>query len=76
MPEGTLKALADLGEFGEALSADGGDCEEVLAQFGKAGIDIDGLAAQLQEEGAKSFVNSWHELMEKINSKSAALGKG
>jgi len=76
MPEGTLKALADHGQLSEPLPADGGDCEEVLAQFGKAGIDIDALAAQLQEEGAKSFVNSWHELMEKINSKSAALGKG
>ena len=75
MPEGTLKALADHGQISEPLPADGGDCEEVLAQFGKAGIDIDALAAQLQEEGAKSFVNSWHELMEKINSKSAALGK-
>jgi transaldolase len=76
MPEGTLKALADHGEIGEPLPADGGDCEEVLAQYGKAGIDIDALAAQLQEEGAKSFVNSWHELMEVINTKSAALGKG
>jgi transaldolase len=76
MPEGTLKALADHGELGEGLPVDGGDCEEVLAQFGKAGIDVNALAAQLQEEGAKSFVNSWHELMEVINSKSAALGKG
>ena len=76
MPEGTLKALADHGEIGEPLPADGGDCEDVLAQYGKAGIDIIALAAQLQEEGAKSFVNSWHELMEVINTKSAALGKG
>jgi transaldolase len=75
MPEGTLKALADHGEIGEAMPADGGDCEAVLAQFGKVGIDVDALAAQLQEEGAKSFVNSWHELMEVILSKSAALGK-
>src|SRR5262249_14107480 len=67
MPEGTLKALAEHGQIGEPLPADGGDCEEVLAQFGKAGIDIDALGAQLQEEGAKSFVNSWHELMEKIS---------
>jgi transaldolase len=75
MPEGTLKALADHGDIGPAMPADGGDAEEVLAQFGKEGIDIDALAAQLQEEGAKSFVNSWHELMEVIVSKSAALGK-
>src|SRR6266700_6327110 len=71
MPEGTLKALADHGELGAILPADGGDCEDVLAQFAKAGVDVDVLAAQLQDEGAKSFVNSWHELMEVIVSKSA-----
>ena len=73
MPEGTLKALADHGELGTILPADGGDCEEVLAQFAKAGIDVDALAAQLQDEGAKSFVKSWNELMVVITSKSAAL---
>src|SRR5438477_5949994 len=75
MPEGTLKALADHGELGTILPADGGDCEEVLAQFAKAGIDVDALAAQLQDEGAKSFVKSWNELMAVITSKSAALKK-
>jgi transaldolase len=74
MPEGTLKALADHGAIGEMLPADGGDCEEVLARFAGAGIDVDALAAQLQDEGAKSFVGSWQELMDVIASKSAALG--
>jgi transaldolase len=73
MPEGTLKALADHGELGAMLPADGGDCEEVLAQFATAGIDVDALSAQLQDEGAKSFVKSWNELMGVITSKSAAL---
>jgi biotin-(acetyl-CoA carboxylase) ligase len=67
-----LKALADHGELDAILPADGGDCEEVLAQFAKAGIDVDALAAQLQDEGAKSFVKSWNELMAVIASKSAA----
>jgi transaldolase len=75
MPEATLKALADHGELSEIMSADGGNCEEVLAQFGKAGIDVDALAAKLQDEGAKSFVNSWNELMGVIASKSALLQK-
>jgi len=75
MPEGTLKALAEHSELGALLPADGGDCEEVLARFARAGIDIDALAAQLQEDGAKSFVKSWDELMEVIASKSAALAK-
>ena len=75
MPEGTLKALADHGELSDIMSADGGDCEAILAQFAKAAIDVDGLAARLQDEGARSFVNSWNELMNVIASKSAILAK-
>jgi len=75
MPESTLKALADHGELGSILPADGGDAEEVLVQFAKAGIDVDALARRLQDEGAKSFVKSWNDLMEVIASKSAALAK-
>jgi transaldolase len=73
MPEGTLKALADHGDLSEIMSADGGDCEAVLDQFAAAGIDIDDLAARLQDDGAKSFVSSWKELMGVIASKSATL---
>jgi transaldolase len=75
MLEQTLKALADHGELGDILAADGGDCEEVLAEFAKAGVDIDAFATRLQDEGAASFVKSWNELMAVIASKSAALGK-
>lgn len=75
MPEATLKALAEHTELGSILAVDGGDCEEVLAQFAKAGIDVDALASQLQEEGAKSFVKSWNDLMAVIASKSAVLKK-
>jgi transaldolase len=75
MPEGTLKALADHGDLSEIMSADGGDCEAVLDQVGAAGIDIDDLGAKLQDEGAKSFVSSWNELMGVIASKSAKLAK-
>ncbi|MGA3240038.1 MAG: transaldolase, partial [Bryobacteraceae bacterium] len=75
MPEGTLKAFADHGELGAVLPADGGECEEVLTRFAKAGIDVDALANQLQDEGAKSFVKSWNELLAVIDSKSAALKK-
>jgi transaldolase len=73
MPDATLKALADHGEAGAILPADGGDCEEVLAKFAGAGIDVDALAAQLQQEGADSFVKSWNELMKVIEAKGAAL---
>jgi transaldolase len=75
IPESTLKAFADHGEVGETLPADGGDCEAVLASFVKAGIDIDALAARLQNEGAASFVKSWNELMACIEGKSAGMRK-
>jgi transaldolase len=76
MPEATLKALADHGDITTLLRADGGDCEEVLQRFAGAGVDVYALALQLQNEGAKSFVKSWNELMTVIASRTAALAKG
>jgi transaldolase len=73
MPENTLKAFGDHGEVGATLKADGGDAEKVLAEFAEAGVDVGVLATQLQDEGAKSFVKSWDELMSVIAAKSAVL---
>jgi transaldolase len=73
MPEGTLKALADHGDIGTLLRADGGDCEDVVARFVAAGIDLYALAGQLQSDGAKAFVKSWNDLLAVITAKTAAL---
>jgi transaldolase len=73
MPEGTLKALADHGDVGATLPVDGGDADEELARFADAKIDVDALATQLQDDGAKSFIKSWNELMGVIGSKSETL---
>jgi transaldolase len=75
MPEATLKALATHTELGAWLPVDGGNCEQVLTQFGEAGVDVDALGAQLQTEGAESFVKSWNDLMAVISSKSASLNE-
>jgi transaldolase len=75
MPDATLNAFAQHGEVGATLAPDGGDCERVLAAFSKAGIDIDALAARLQDEGATSFDKSWSDLMACIESKSAVMRK-
>jgi hypothetical protein len=42
--------------------------DEVLARFTAASIDLDALAAQLQDDGAKSFDRSWNELPASIAS--------
>src|SRR5664280_601784 len=73
MPEETLEALADHGELGKIMAADGGDSEKILDQLAKAGVNVDSVAAQLQDEGAKSFVKSWNELLAVIATKSTAL---
>ena len=66
MPDSTLHALADHGEIGEPLSADGGDSERVLTLFAEAGVEIESLAARLQEEGKQAFDKSWRELLNTI----------
>jgi transaldolase len=73
MPEETLLAFADHGTTGETLPRDGGDAMAVLHAHQEAGIDIAALAAQLQSDGAKGFVSSWHELLGAIDAKSKAV---
>jgi transaldolase len=71
IPDKTLLAFADHGSVGELMPADGGDAEEIIARFERAGIDCDKLATDLQREAAESFVKDWNELLASIASKSA-----
>ena len=71
--DGTLKALAEHGDVSTTLPADGGNSEEELARFADAKIDVHALSRQLQDEGAKSFVKSWNDLLGVISSKSTLL---
>jgi transaldolase len=73
MPEETLLAFGEHGSVGKTLPIDGSDCEDVLKAFGKAGVDVAKLAADLQSDGAKDFVKSWKDLLDSIESKSKAL---
>jgi transketolase len=73
IPDATLLAFADHGKLGELMPVDGGDAEKMIAKFGKAGINHDHLAADLQREGAESFVKSWNELLTSIASKNVRL---
>jgi transaldolase len=73
MPEPTLLAFDDHGSVGEPLSPDGGDADEVLAEFTAAGVDLEGLAARLQEEGKRAFDKSWQEMLGTIGSERERL---
>jgi len=76
IPEKTLQAFADHGELKNTMATEGSAAENRLARFEGAGIDIDALALQLQGEGTQSFVNSWHQLLQRIADKSLALASG
>ncbi len=73
MPEPTLLAFADHGEVGEPLPADGARAGEMLTELASAGIDLDGLAARLQEEGEQSFNKSWREMIGSLEAKREAV---
>jgi transaldolase len=73
MPEETLVAFGEHGLVNDVIPRSGADCEEVLAEFGRVGIDVAKLGADLQTEGAKSFDDSWQDLMNAIEVKSKAL---
>lgn len=75
MPDKTLVAFADHGKLRGELPRNGGDAEDTLAEFRRAGIDDKALALDLQNEGAEAFVKSWNDLMEVIATKSASLKK-
>src|SRR5271155_1575221 len=73
MPEETLLAFGEHGKAAGVIPRDGADHEQVLAAFRKDGIDVAKLGVDLQTEGAKSFVDSWKDLLSSIETKSKAL---
>ncbi len=73
IPDKTLRAFADHGRVAGTLPSDGGDADVVLAEFGRAGVDVTALAARLQREGAASFDKSWKELLGRLAAKREAL---
>ena len=73
MPNETLEAFYDHGDVGEALPADGGNADDLLKQFAEVGVDTSALAAQLQSDGAKSFVSVWDDLMDRIKTQCGSV---
>lgn len=63
IPEKTLLAFADHGAVNETMAPDGGDAEQILAEFALAGIEVAVLATQLQQEGTAAFSKSWKSLL-------------
>jgi transaldolase len=73
MPEETLLAFGNHGQVDRVMARDGSDSEQVLVAITRAGVDVGALAKELQDEGAKGFVDSWKDLLGAIDTKSKAL---
>ena len=73
VPDATLRAFYDHGHTPKAMATDGGDSTATLAEFADAGVDVDALAAKLQSDGAKSFVDAWNDLMSHIEKQTSVL---
>lgn len=73
MPDETLLLFADHGDVSGVLPRDGGEALETLEAVARAGVDPADLASSLQSEGAKSFDESWSDLLKAIEAKSHAL---
>ncbi|MFL6654017.1 MAG: transaldolase [Sulfurifustis sp.] len=73
LPEKTLRAFAAHGQVKDVMPVDGGDAEEVLAEFARAGVNDAELAVQLQQAGTRAFAKSWADLMSRLDTKRATL---
>lgn len=76
MPQATIDAFADHG-----VAKDGdwdtvrGSYEQARADFARladAGVDIDDVTAQLEDEGIEKFVASWEELLATVKTQMGA----
>ena len=60
---------------GDLLPADGGDANQVIAAFARAGVDASALAGELQRQGADAFVASWQDLLDRIGARHEQLSR-
>jgi transaldolase len=76
MPESTLHALVDHGEFrGETVRTMYADARKVLADLAGLGVDYDDVVQVLEDEGLEKFEGSWNELIAAIERELDKLGK-
>jgi transaldolase len=69
MPDHTLHAFADHGRIARTIDADPDAADRTLADAAAAGIDLEGVTDELEREGVRSFCDSYHQLLDCIQSK-------
>ncbi len=73
MPEPTMNAFAEHGEVQETVTAGLEYWLGILDALADAGIDLDDVMQDLQDEGVQKFQDSYDELLRDLTTKAAAL---
>lgn len=68
MPEKTLRAFADHGEVHPTIEGRGVQGAVVLGEIDRAGVDLSEVFSLLEENGVKSFLTSWDDLVSSLES--------
>jgi transaldolase len=69
MPAATLRSFADHGNVTDALGTVAGAACSTLRRADDAGIDLDAISTELEDEGVRSFCDSYEELLGRIEAK-------
>ena len=69
MPPATINDFLDHGQVRDSLTEDVEGARAVMRRLAAAGIDMDAVTQQLQDDGVASFAKSFHDLTETITQK-------
>ena len=73
MPRPTITAFLDHGSVARTIDRDVSAAHKTMADLAAAGIDIEAVTAQLEEEGIASFTKSYDALLEGVAAKRSQL---
>ncbi|MDQ3574492.1 MAG: hypothetical protein M3404_06140, partial [Actinomycetota bacterium] len=73
MPDATLEAFAEHGNLVRSLDAGTEAAYRTLDQLAEVGVDLEDVAAVLEQQGVASFLSSFDDLMAALTSKADAM---
>jgi transaldolase len=76
LPLATVDAVRDHAVVRQTLSSNTADAERTLQELGRAGIAMDQVTKQLEDDGVKLFSASYDDLIKGLNQKQEALKAG
>ncbi|MFN8591039.1 MAG: transaldolase, partial [Thermomicrobiales bacterium] len=73
MPRATITAFLDHGTVARTIDRDIADAYKTMTDLAAAGIDIDAVTAQLEDEGIATFAKSFDSLLAGVEAKRSQL---